>query len=58
MARLMMNKWNQITLVKDGDKVKLYVNGILDAVTFLSSFSSENDHNFFIGTTPTLLDEC
>lgn len=37
-----------------GDKVKLYLNGILDSVLFLSEFSVANDHNFYVGNTPAL----
>ena len=38
--------------------MKLYVNGILDAVSFLSTYAVPNDHNFFLGNTPSLSKEC
>lgn len=54
----MANKWHHIAFTKAGEKLKLYINGILDAVYFLSNSALPNTHNFFIGNTPALSDEC
>ena len=39
-------------------KVKLYVNGILDSISFLENFDLFNDSPLFIGNTPAMSEDC
>ncbi|EGR32484.1 NLI interacting factor-like phosphatase family protein, putative [Ichthyophthirius multifiliis] len=57
-ARLSYNKWAHISLSKSSQKIKLYINGILDQVAVLQSFDVENDSPFYIGNTPWFSDDC
>lgn len=57
-SRIQYNKWTFITLTKSGDLVKLYVHGILDLVYYLTDFAQPNQGNFYVGNTPSEVDEC
>ena len=39
-------------------KIKLYLNGILDAVNVTAGWNVPNEMSFYIGATPWTLDEC
>ncbi|KRX01889.1 Concanavalin A-like lectin/glucanases superfamily [Pseudocohnilembus persalinus] len=52
-ARLLQNKWHLISFIKQGEKVKLYVNGILDGIKFLDTQTLQNDGNLYVGNTPS-----
>jgi hypothetical protein len=57
-AKITYQRWLHVSLVKDGNKLKLYVNGILDAQVTLKGDLNTNNGPLFIGNTPWLKDQC
>ena len=51
-------RWLHITVTKSYNKVKLYVNGILDSQILLKNDMEINQDNLFIGNVPWLKDQC
>jgi hypothetical protein len=57
-ARLAKQRWHHVGIVKEGAKLKLYVNGILDAQVTFKSDASLNQGNLYIGNVPWLKEQC
>lgn len=57
-AKMQYQRWNHIALVVTETKVKLYVNGILDAVNATEGRASINDMPLFVGNTPWHIEDC
>ena len=45
-------------MIRDQKKLKLYVNGILDAITHTIGFSTTNTMPYYIGNVPWHKDDC
>lgn len=50
-ARVNIHRWSHIAIVRQKDKIELYVNGVLDATAAAGGFES-NDKPLFIGSVP------
>ena len=48
-ARMTLHKWTHIAVVRFEKTIRLYVNGILDAVNITSGYSRPNTGVFYIG---------
>jgi hypothetical protein len=57
-ARLPKNRWAHIAVVRTEKRIKLYVNGILDAVNATQGWTQLNENGIYIGGVPWLSDEC
>jgi hypothetical protein len=57
-ARIPFHRWTHIGLVRSDKKLKLYINGILDAVNATEGWSAPNDMPLFVGNTPWHKDDC
>ncbi|CEM30955.1 unnamed protein product [Vitrella brassicaformis CCMP3155] len=51
-ARLNHHTWTHVALVRHGDKLRLYVNGILDAKVKTAGVSRANELPLYVGSTP------
>ncbi len=49
---LPINEWTHVAYVREGNKLKLYLNGILDSETTLSGSVINNNGDLYIGDTP------
>lgn len=57
-AKLQYQRWNHIALLVKENKIKLYINGILDAVNATEGRPSINDMPLFVGNTPWHIEDC
>jgi hypothetical protein len=57
-AKITYQRWLHISLVKESGKIKLYVNGILDAESTLKGDTSTNSGDLYIGNVPWLKGQC
>lgn len=57
-ARLPKNRWAHVAVVRTEKRIKLYVNGILDAVNATQGWTQLNENGLYIGGVPWLSDEC
>lgn len=57
-ARLSYQRWHHIALTVSENKMKLYVNGILDAVNITEGRMMINEMSLFIGGTPWHREDC
>jgi hypothetical protein len=57
-ARVTTQRWLHIAMVKTDNKIKLYVNGILDSQMQLKGNPEINTDPLYIGNVPWLKDQC
>ena len=57
-AKIPYHRWTHIALLVTDTKIKLYVNGILDAVNATEGRATINDMSFFVGNTPWHIEDC
>lgn len=57
-ARITTQRWLHIAIVKIDNKLKLYVNGILDNQMILKSNIEKSEAPLYIGNVPWLKDQC
>jgi len=57
-AKIANQRWLHIALTKSNNKIKLYVNGILDSQLILKNDIEINQGNLYIGNVPWLKNQC
>jgi hypothetical protein len=58
-SKIVLKKWTHISLIKKGNKLSLYINGILDTLSTLKDeIIKSNDNPLFIGNIPSLKEKC
>lgn len=57
-ARIPIRRWTHLTVIRTEHRIRLYVNGILDAVNATEGTTETNDDAFYIGNTPSHLEDC
>ena len=57
-AKIANQRWLHITVTKSLNKIKLYVNGILDSQILLKNDMEINQSNLYIGNVPWLKEQC
>jgi len=57
-AKIANQRWLHVSVVKAASKLKLYVNGILDAQVMLKNDMEVNQGNLFVGNVPWLKEQC
>ena len=57
-ARIPYYRWHHIAVVRTQSRIRLYINGIIDAVNSTVGWSETNQDSFFVGNTPWTLTEC
>lgn len=57
-AKVTNQRWLHIALLKTDNKLKLYVNGILDNQMIIKSNMDINNNSLYIGNVPWLKDQC
>jgi len=56
-ARLPLQRWAHVAMVRNKDSLEMYVNGVMDATTSAGN-PSGNEKSLFLGGVPWLHDEC
>jgi len=57
-ARIPIRRWTHIAVVRTDRRIRLYVNGIIDAVAGTSGTSELNEGPLYIGSTPWHEEDC
>ena len=57
-SRITNKRWINITVTKDENMVKLYVNGVLDSELQLDEYTEENETSLYLGSVPWLNGKC
>jgi hypothetical protein len=57
-ARITTQRWMHIAIIKSDNKLKLYVNGILDNSSILKATAETTNSPLYIGNVPWLKDQC
>mmetsp|Transcript_11437 Transcript_11437/g.9835 ORF Transcript_11437/g.9835 Transcript_11437/m.9835 type:complete len:192 (+) Transcript_11437:575-1150(+) len=57
-AHIPYQKWTHITVIRAESRVKLFINGILDAVIITEGSNVPNDCPLYIGNAPTYENSC
>ena len=57
-ARIPLERWTHITLMRTKDSMKLYVNGILDVVQKFNGTTLTNKDPLYFGSVPWHHDDC
>jgi Concanavalin A-like lectin/glucanases superfamily len=57
-ARIPYYRWHHIAVVRTQSRIRLYVNGIIDAVNSTSGVTVTNSNSLFVGNTPWTLQDC
>ena len=57
-ARLPIRRWTHVTVTRTDKRIRLYVNGILDAVNATEGSTEINDDAFYFGNTPVHTEDC
>ena len=57
-ARLPLERWTHVGVVRKKGEMRLYVNGILDALQKFNGTTTPNSHPIFIGAVPWHKEEC
>jgi hypothetical protein len=57
-ARLPYNRWTHVSVLRSTQKVKLYVNGILDSSNSTQGWTETNDSPLYVGNTPSKMQDC
>jgi hypothetical protein len=52
LRALPLNRWSHIAYVKSGNKLSLYINGVLDNAVMLTGTAIANDGPLYIGASP------
>lgn len=57
-ARIPYYKWHHIAVVRTQSRIRLYVNGIIDAINSTAGWTETNKNPFYIGNTPWTTGSC
>jgi hypothetical protein len=57
-ARVPYYKWHHVAVVRTQARIRLYVNGIIDAVNSTKGWTMTNENSLFIGSTPSMYESC
>jgi Concanavalin A-like lectin/glucanases superfamily len=58
VSRIAYNRWTHVAVVKQEQKVKLYINGILDSIIIINGASVANNSPLYIGNHPDYVSQC
>lgn len=57
-ARIPYYKWHHVAVVRTQARIRLYVNGIIDAVNSTQGWTVTNESPLYIGSTPWMYESC
>lgn len=57
-ARIPYYRWHHIAVVRTQSRIRLYVNGIIDAVNSTEGWTVTNENNWYLGNAPWTVEDC